>query len=543
MRGPRLNHDAMTSANDAMASDIRCRPGPWTLAVWLVLLAGVALRVWAFAADRPVWIDEAVLADNIVERSFSRLIEPLAHNQTAPAGFLWIERFAVERLGTSELALRLFPLLAGIVGLFAFDAAARRLMSPVGRLAATTLVAANDSLIYYCQEIKPYGVDAAVTCVFLLLTVRVFQGGWKSRDLIVLAVAGALFAWLSLPFIFVAAGMMGCLLLASRAARASGRTSLGVAGTGLLVAGSYLLHYKLVIAAGASNQNLIDYWTQRGGFPPFPPQRLKDIAELLTKPLDFFIHPMGFTFAGLAAIFAATGAVMHWRRWTGTAMLLAPLGLTLLASLAKKYPFPVDGQHAMVGGGRLLLFALPGVFLLIGAGIERFSELAGTRGATAATIATVLLALHPFIHVAMWVRSIERPDVRDVLASFATQRKEGDAVHASWAAHQIASYYRHRLDLGDPSMWVGGKSVIVRDRALTDAAWVKSKDWFSISAEIDALAGRRVWFFIFHEPTSPSHEDEKFLLHWLADRATLVQQFTTADASMHLYEIRPQGLR
>ncbi len=541
--------DDLTAASDKVSSPGRAisveRPSVG-VANWgkvnfahVVLLAGVLIRVWAYTADRPVWIDEAVLADNILDRSFARLIEPLAHHQAAPAGFLWIERLAVEILGPSEQALRLFPLLAGIAGLLALDATGRRVLSPVGRLAATSLFAVGDSLIYYCQEVKPYGVDAAAACVFFWLSVRLVQGGWKSRDLAVLTGAGALLMWLSLPFVFVACGVLACVLYASRSAPSGLRTSAGVAAAGAVIAGSFLLHYLLVIAGGgASDTALNDYWTARGGFLPLPPRRLKDLATLVTLPLDFFTHPMGFRFAGIAVVLAAIGVASSWRRLPGAVMLLAPLVVALAAVVLKKYPFPVHSQHTMAGGGRLLLFAVPGLLLLIGAGADRLCDLTGRRGRLVVGGLVVMLAMHPLLNAVQWIRSIERPDVRDALAHLAEHQRTGDVVHASWAAHQMAAFYRHRFELGDTEQWIGGKFVVVRDQALTPAAWVKLKDWNDMQSEIAPLQGRRVWFFIFHEPSSPSREDEKFLLFWLSDKAILVDRITTADTSLHLYEIK-----
>ena len=62
--------------------------------------------------------DEAMIALNIERRSYAELFGTLDFNQAAPLGFLWLEKAAVQLLGPSELALRLWPLLAGIAALF-----------------------------------------------------------------------------------------------------------------------------------------------------------------------------------------------------------------------------------------------------------------------------------------------------------------------------------------------------------------------------------------------------------------------------------------
>ena len=79
--------------------------------VTLALIAvGIILRVVAYAADPTLWLDEILLARNIIDLPLGALLtEPLGLDQVAPRGFLVIERLAVLAFGPGELALRLFP--------------------------------------------------------------------------------------------------------------------------------------------------------------------------------------------------------------------------------------------------------------------------------------------------------------------------------------------------------------------------------------------------------------------------------------------------
>ena len=43
----------------------------------LAIFCGIALRILAFGVDRSLWIDEAMLSLNIVERTPAQLFEPL----------------------------------------------------------------------------------------------------------------------------------------------------------------------------------------------------------------------------------------------------------------------------------------------------------------------------------------------------------------------------------------------------------------------------------------------------------------------------------
>ena len=86
----------------------------------LLLLTGMLLRIRQYLTGRSLWVDEAMLALNIVERDFAGMFKPLDYDQGAPLGFLLVEKVFNLLLGKHELALRLFPLLAGLASLGLF---------------------------------------------------------------------------------------------------------------------------------------------------------------------------------------------------------------------------------------------------------------------------------------------------------------------------------------------------------------------------------------------------------------------------------------
>ena len=90
------------------------------LLLWFIIAFGIVLRLIQYLANRSLWVDEAALASSIVTRTYRGLLQPLDYYQSAPTGFLMVERFFVELFGNSEYSLRLFPLLAWISSLFFF---------------------------------------------------------------------------------------------------------------------------------------------------------------------------------------------------------------------------------------------------------------------------------------------------------------------------------------------------------------------------------------------------------------------------------------
>ena len=107
----------------------------------LAIVAGAAFRLVPFALDPSLTIDDAMLSYNIASRSFLGLAHPLAFDQTAPLGFLWVLRAATAIGGLNEFALRLVPVLAGAALPYLVWLVARKLLNPVGALAAALFTA------------------------------------------------------------------------------------------------------------------------------------------------------------------------------------------------------------------------------------------------------------------------------------------------------------------------------------------------------------------------------------------------------------------
>jgi hypothetical protein len=142
--------DAADAADEAAASrstdPVETHLPPWpraaTIAAWLIILGGIGQRVLRFWANRSLWLDEAMLALNITERSMGQLLEPLKHEQGAPVGFLWAVKAATLAIGPNEWGLRLVPLVSGIVALVAVYFVLRRAVRADGRVRAAAITAA-----------------------------------------------------------------------------------------------------------------------------------------------------------------------------------------------------------------------------------------------------------------------------------------------------------------------------------------------------------------------------------------------------------------
>ncbi len=94
---------------------------PVALAAWSLVALGIILRLRQYLANRSLWLDEAMLALNIIHKDFGELVGKLDYEQGAPLGFILLEKLAATLIGDGERALRLLPLLAGCASLVLFS--------------------------------------------------------------------------------------------------------------------------------------------------------------------------------------------------------------------------------------------------------------------------------------------------------------------------------------------------------------------------------------------------------------------------------------
>src|SRR4026207_734876 len=224
-----------------------------------VLLIGFVLRIRQYLTGRSLWIDEAMLALNIVNRDFAGLFKPLDYDQGTPLGFLMIEKFFNVLLGRNELVLRLFPLMAGLASLWLFYLLLTRTTSGAGLLIALALFALNPRLVYYSSEVKQYIVDVAVTIGLLLMAENLFSAHPSKKDFIWFTLAGLLALWFSHPALFVLAGIGLTLVLIyfQRRDYSSLRFALGM---GIIWVVNLALFYMLALKDLQQNNFIHEYW-------------------------------------------------------------------------------------------------------------------------------------------------------------------------------------------------------------------------------------------------------------------------------------------
>ncbi len=409
----------------------------WTTpaALAVVVLVGVGLRAAALAGDRNLWIDEAMLAINLVERDAAGLLKPLDWNQGAPVGFLLAVKGVITQLGSGEWALRLVPFVGSLLGLAGFAWVAPRLIGRPAAVLGTALMALSPVMVSYSAECKQYATDAALTVGLFAAAAGLLTGQGGARRWVVLALAGAAAVWVSHPAAFVLGGI-GMALLAEAAVARDRRRFAAAALTTATWLVSFGACYLLFTRHLRGNDYLLTYWA--GHFLPLPPRSAGDVAWLFEHYFGPFAMPGGLAGSeirsgGLAAVFFAVGI---WNlakdRWPVAVTVALPGLLALLASGVHAYPF----------AGRLLLFLVP--LLVFGVARGAYAVAAAlrpTQGFASAALIGVLVAA-PALEAWQTVKRPSREEqIEPVLAAVRADLRPGDKVYVYYGAVPAFLHY------------------------------------------------------------------------------------------------------
>jgi len=134
----------------------------------IACLVGFFLRTYFYIINRSLWLDEAMLALNIVNRSFLDLLKPLDLDQAAPVGFLLLQKVAICLLGVRDYVLRIVPMLSGLLSIpLMYAVTSQYRQSCV--FFSLALFALSPKLIYYSSELKQYSTDVLASLLLLFI--------------------------------------------------------------------------------------------------------------------------------------------------------------------------------------------------------------------------------------------------------------------------------------------------------------------------------------------------------------------------------------
>ncbi len=461
------------------------------LAAWGLLALGLALRLRQYLANRSLWLDEAMLALNIIHKNVWELFGKLDYEQGAPLGFLLLEKLAATLFGDGERALRLLPLLAGCASLMLFYVLAREILHPPALLTALALFALSPTLIYYSSEVKQYALDVFFTVLLFCLFTR-HASPIPNYHLLL---AGIIAPWFSHPAIFVLAAIGLTLLIQNRRSPLS---TLAM-GAGWLV--SFGVLYLISLRKLSENEFLRGYWQEYFRVNP------------LNALLGLFANPGGLTAYApvlLTALLLGAGMLLVREKKAAGSLLLV-LAFAWAASWAQVYPF----------AGRMILFLIPLIYIVLAAAVDLLWSISPRPRFFAPLLA---LSLAGFLLYSPLMVSAERfihpkyPEhIRPTIEYLNANHQPGDALYVyNWALPAFRYYARPDME------YVAGR--------------LHADDPQALLTELDQLKGqRRVWILFSHVYERGEYNERDWMLTHLNQIGERRRQFIEPGTSVYLY--------
>jgi hypothetical protein len=481
-------------------------------ACWVVIGAGIVFRISQYLYNRSLTEGEAALALNIIQRTYSGLLKPLDYVQAAPFGFLMLQKFATSIFGTHEYALRIFPLIAGIISLFLFYEIAKKAINEKALPIALILFAVGDHLIYFSSEVKQYSSDVAITLLILLLTINIIKNKYTFRNIFVFGCVGAISFWFSHPALFTFCG--GTVVLFFSIMQTKKRHILFWLFIAIVLAAiSFVINYFVSLESVIGSKDFMSSWHGRfESFPqiPFDPQWLGYVF------LRTFKFPVGLSTYELflaALSFLIGCAVLLCKRMRILLALLLPILFTIIAAEFRKYPFE----------GRLLLFITPFVVLIIAVGIHYIQSKASCGSPIVGFTLVLLLLIQP-VFLAGYRLIVPRApeELRTVMEYTQKHYREGDMIYLYYASSNAYQFYADRFDFTEDYI-VG-----------IDAR----SEWARYDQDLRQLVDKeRVWVMFSHVATWYGVDEEKLFLSYLDRYGIRKDTYRASGASVYLYDM------
>jgi len=482
---------------------------------WILIGLGTGLRLRQFLMGRSLGHDESLLALNIIERSLTELAKPLDYSSAAPIGFLMVEKLLIQSFGNNEYALRVFPFLAGVMSLILFYEVTKRCVGQTAVLIGLGLFAFSEPLIVYSSELKQYSSDVAIGLfLYLLGLFYLSQDKLSYPKLILLGVAGPLAVFFSHPAVFILAGVGIGLIAADLRAKKWGKMSQLSVICSLWLFGFAIL-YMTSFRSLANNHFFVRGWRNLGAFMPLLPSSVAEFRWFASNFFETFRYPVGLPLAGLAALAFVTGCGNFLKNNKQTFLLLiAPILFTLLASGLHKYPFR----------GRLLLFLVPPVLVIIAKGVETIIAASRQNIPILGVATSVLLFFHPLFYATQHLlRPQTTEEMRPVVQYIKERKGAEDTLYIYYGAQFMFKYYQGKYGFSERDYIVG-----IRSR----------NDVQNYIRDLEKLRGRdRVWFVFAHSFSRRGVDERTFYLHYLDNVGTRLDAFERFGAAVYLYDL------
>ena len=313
----------------------------------LISIAGIVTSIKMNLVGHSLWYDEAALAYSFCTRGLGGLTgSGLELVQSAPVGWLYLEKVFVEIAGNTDFNLRILSVVFYILMLLEICYVMKAICKAYYVFPAVSFVATIPLLLQYSNVFKPYIADAFF-CLGVIILYDLYKRG--KINVYVLALLWVIVIWFSSPGCFIIGGCILTDFIFEVVARKK-RNIFDIIKVALIVLAGFVVYYIYWLSKvdiGMSG------WWQDSSFPLIPTSledliRAKDLLHTLFK--EFY------RFEWLVLIFLIVALIYAiYKKDRIIIAIYLSLFLALFASFIGMYPI----------NRRLWVFAYPLITVVI----------------------------------------------------------------------------------------------------------------------------------------------------------------------------------
>lgn len=325
---------------------------------FIFLIYGIAIRLYQFINNRPLWGDEMQLLSAIIEKKYTDLL-PLANDQIAPIAFVYLTKILLSinnftNFFDINFIVRFLPLIASIGSLILFYKICKDFYFT--RVILIFIFSASPKIIYYSSEFKQYSLDIFFALLLFFTYDRMLKFKKKNNFFLTTGCLAIFFSHTSIIILvsILVHWLWNCFKLKKN------YNFLLAINYSFFFFLLFVVNYFFFLRFYSENVNILNFWANK--YLKFP-LTLLDIYQNLKIFLTFYIFS-GFLISIFPVIFIL--CLIACKDLFKNNMIFLQLSVIIFIvscflSFFKIYPFYL----------RLSLFYIPLFYIIIGYGLEK----------------------------------------------------------------------------------------------------------------------------------------------------------------------------
>ncbi len=452
---------------------------------YTTVAAGLIISFSIYLYGRNLWLDESLLAVNLIDKSFLDLTKPLEHNQVAPLFFLWIEKAIGNCFNYSEYSLRFFPFLCYILSFLIFYLTIKqKVRKPAALIYAVALFCFNYWLLNYANNIKQYSSD--VLCMLSGIYFVISNNQIKKSHIVYISIGGVIAVFFSniAPVVLLTIGLT-IILTSEESFLVQLKLLILPFSVWLSAFGLYYIFFIHNHPTVAVQQ---EYWINSHAFLPNSVNFRKFLYFSVRSGKISLFSLFGFGHGSIVpAFFLGVGIVSLIKNGQKKILLLyfLPIVIHLTLSGLKLYPFDL----------RLILYFIPMTLLVSSVGFNDFFS--RTEHMYSGLDKTVIYCLIPALCLSfLLIKGIPLRDeeIKKNLTFLEENIQPKDKIYASWTTASTIQYYRKTGFFTSPNTvinedwWTVDKN---GNHTIDRLQNIKGRTWLVFSGAITGYNGHR----------------------------------------------------